>query len=85
MKTTFNVFSVGDDSVGIWGLTGTVVIEDNCGEHDSVFIEGWREKIKEMYPDEHGLTIVTEEEYQEQMRIEEELFGYKEDNTKEEI
>jgi hypothetical protein len=63
MKTVFRLFSQGDPSVGIFGMEATITIEDDFEEHDEKCITDWKTKIQEMYEDEIGLSVYTEEEY----------------------
>ena len=56
-KTVFIVTSEGDDSVGLVGVDGTVIIEDNSKEHDADMIKTFVDAIKIIYEDEIGLVV----------------------------
>ena len=55
-KIVLIVTSDGDDSVGLVGVEGTVIIEDNSKEHDADMIKNFVDAIKIIY-EETGISL----------------------------
>ena len=68
----FRIYGGGDYSVGIPDVDAVITIEENVFYFTKEDIDRWREMLAEFY-DVHKGRVMTQEEWDEMLRLEEEM------------